>query len=283
MKYRCIDENRGSFALGLMCRVLGVSRSGYYAWKQRKPSQRRRDDRQLVRHIREIHAASRKSYGSPRVHRELRARGYACGRARVARIMRGARLRGVAARRRKPRLPVVDRSALPNRLQRNFTIGDVNRHWAADLTYVRTDEGWLFLAVVLDIGSRRVIGWAMRSRPDADLVIAALDMAVQQRAPKGYVIHHSDRGVHYTCARYRNLLRDANLEASFSGLGDCWDNAVVESFFHTLKTEEVHATRYRTREEAKRRLFEFIEVWYNRKRRHSALGYLSPAEYECRL
>ncbi len=266
-----------------MCRVLKVSRSGYYAWKQRKPSQRKRDDRQLIRQIREIHAASRKSYGSPRIYRELRARGYACARSRVARLMRSTRLRGIAARRRKPRLPVNDRSALPNRLQRNFRAGDINRHWAADLTYIRTDEGWLFLAVVMDIGSRKVVGWSMRSRPDADLVIAALDMAVQQRAPQGNVLHHSDRGVHYTCARYRRLLSEWKLQASYSGLGDCRDNAVVESFFHTLKTEEVRLTRYRTRAEARQRLFEFIEVWYNRKRRHSALGYLSPAEYEGRL
>lgn len=283
MKYRCIDENRGRFALGLMCRVLSVSRSGYYAWKGRKRSPRRQADAQLIRTIREIHAASRKSYGSPRIYRELKARGYSYGRARIARLMRSARLRGIAARRCKPRLPVIDRTPLPNRLQREFTTGAINQHWAADLTYIRTDEGWLFLAVVIDIGSRRVIGWSMRSRPDTELVMRALDMALQQRAPVSGLIHHSDRGIHYTNARYRKLLRESNLEASYSALGNCWDNAVVESFFHTLKVEEVRSSRYRTRAEARQRLFDFIEVWYNRKRRHSTLGYISPAEFECRL
>ena len=283
MKYRCIDENRGRFALGLMCGVLAVSRSGYYAWKGRKPSRRRKNDTQLIPVIREVHAASKKRYGSPRVYRELQGRGYRCGRGRVARLMRRCGLRGIAARRRKPRLPVIDRSALPNHLARDFRVGEVNQRWAADLTYVRTDEGWLFLAIVLDVGSRRVIGWGMGSRPDSDLTIKALDMAVTQRGTGSGLIHHSDRGIHYTSRRYRDFLESLQIKASYSGLGDCWDNAVVESFFHTLKTEEVHRTRYRTRAEAKQRLFEFIEIWYNRTRRHTALGCICPAEYERRL
>ena len=266
-----------------MCRVLNVSRSGYYAWKNRVPSLRRTEDVRLTRTIREIHSASHLRYGSPRVHRELRERGISCGRGRVARLMRDARLRGIAARRRKPRMPSVDRSPLPNRLQRDFSTGTANRVWTADMTYIRTDEGWLFLAIVLDVGSRRVVGWAMGSRPDTDLTLHALEMALTHRHPEPGLIHHSDRGVHYTNLRYRRFLDDHQISASYSGLGNCWDNAVAESFFHTLKCEEVHHARYRSRREARQRLFEFIEVWYNRKRRHSSLGHTSPADFECRL
>ncbi len=176
----------------------------------------------------------------------------------------------------------MDRRHLPNRVLRDFSTGKLNRVWAADLTYVRTAEGWLFLAVVLDVGSRRVVGWAMGGRADCDLVIRALDMAIVHRQPGPGLVHHSDRGVHYTSSRYRKLLEQHELLPSYSALGDCWDNAVVESFFHTLKTEEARRF-YASRQEARHRLFDFIEVWYNRQRRHSALGHLSPVEYENRL
>lgn len=281
MKYRCIDANRSGFALGLMCRVLGVSRSGYYAWKSRKPSERRTRDAKLIPIIRDVHLQSKKRYGSPRIYKELKERGITCGRGHVARLMRHARLYGKAARRRRPRMPAVDRGALPNRLQRDFRVGVLNHVWAADMTYIRTAEGWLFLAVVMDLGSRRIVGWAMGSRPDTDLTIKALDMALSQRTPAS--MHHSDRGIHYTNARYRRMLETHKIAASFSGLGNCWDNAVVESFFHTLKTEEVRGAQYSTRTQAKQSLFEFIEIWYNRKRRHTSLGHLSPTEYEHRL
>lgn len=283
MKYRCIDVHRGQFALGLMCRVLGVSRSGYYAWKSRSVSDRGRSDAALIREIRRIHEESRGRYGSPRIYLELQSRNRKCGRARVARLMRKAHLRGIAARRRKPHMPSVDRSALPNLLKRNFSTGLLNQAWAADMTYVRTMEGWLFLSVVIDIGSRRVIGWAMSARPDAELAMRALEMAIQTRPVGRQTLHHSDRGVHYTCARYRALLQSTGLKGSYSGLGNCWDNAVVESFFHTLKVEAVGGRPFKTRREAKQHLFEFIEVWYNRKRRHSSLGFISPAEFEHRL
>lgn len=266
-----------------MCRVLSVSRSGYYKWRSRVPSVRRNEDRHLIELIREVYAGSKRRYGSPRVHRELQRRNVKCGRSRVARLMRKAHLRGLAARRRKPRMPQVDRSMLPHLLRRDFSVGAVNRYWAADLTYVRTQEGWLYLAVVMDLGSRRIIGWAMSGRPDTDLVVRALEMAILQRPPVPGLVHHSDRGVHYTNARYRQLLADHGIAISYSGLGNCWDNAVLESFFHTLKGEEVRGANYRTRREGKRRLFEFIEIWYNRQRRHSTLGHLSPAEYEHRL
>ena len=265
-----------------MCAVLSVSRSGYYAWKSRSHSIRRRDDRRMISAIRAIHRESRGCYGSPRIYRELKQRGVRCGRGRIARLMRRSQLRGKASRRRKPRMPMVDRSNLPNHLQRDFETGRINQRWTADLTYIRTEEGWLFLAVVLDVGSRRVIGWAMGSRPDTDLTVKALDMAIVQRRPQPGVVHHCDRGIHYANARYCAMLTRHGLVASFSRLGNCWDNAVTESFFHTLKTEETRGTRYKTRREAKRRLFEFIEVWYNRKRRHSSLGYVSPEEFECR-
>lgn len=266
-----------------MCVVLRVSRSGYYAWKSRAPSIRHQDDAQIIPVIRQVYTASRGRYGSPRVYCELQQRGVKCGRARVARLMRQLRLRGCAARRRKPKMPQADRSSLTNYLQRDFTTGTIDRAWAADMTYIRTAEGWLFLAVVLDIGTRRVIGWAMSARPDTELVMRALDMAIAKRQTCRGVIHHSDRGIHYTNARYRALLEEHGLTSSYSGLGNCWDNAVVESFFHTLKTEEARGARYRSRKEAKKYLFEYIEIWYNRKRRHSALDHLTPTEFEHRL
>src|SRR3569833_918250 len=263
-----------------MCRVLGVSRSGYYKWKAHKPAQRRSADTVSLRAIRTVHEESKGRYGSPRVHGELRERGISCGRGRVARLMRQGHLRGMAARRRKPRMPSVDRTPLPNRLQRQFLPGELNRFWTADITYIRTAEGWLFLAVVLDVGSRRIVGWAMSRRPDTDLTISALEMAVLQRQPKPGLIHHCDRGVHYTNSRYRKYLADHGILESYSGLGNCWDNAVTKSIFHTLKTEEAHVAHYKSRKEARLRLFEFIEIWYNRKRRHTALGQLSPTEFE---
>ena len=278
MKYRCIDANRGDFALGLMCRVLSVSRSGYYAWRARGQSKRRRSDHEVLQKIREIHAASKTRYGSPRVYNELKGRGIACSRGRVARLMRNARLRGIAARRRVPRMPKVDRSPLPNHVHRDFRTGALNKVWASDISYVRTAEGWLFLAVVLDLGSRRVIGWAMRSRPDVDLVLNALDMAIASRRPPKGLVHHSDRGVHYTSHRFTRFLREQGIVASYSRLANCWDNAVVESFFHTLKTEQPR--QYSSRKEARTQLFEFIEVWYNRQRQHTSLGNVSPAEFE---
>ena len=224
---------------------------------------------------------SKKRYGSPRVYRELKNRGITCSRGHVARLMRRSRLYAKAARRQRPRMPAVDRSALPNHLNRDFRVGVLNQAWGADMTYIRTAEGWLFLAVVMDLGSRRIVGWAMGSRPDTDLTIKALDMAFSQRTPPA--LHHSDRGIHYTSARYRRMLATHGVEPSYSRVGNCWDNAVVESFFHTLKTEEVHGAHYATRTQAKQRLFEFIEVWYNRKRRHTSLGHISPTDYERRL
>ena len=281
MKYECIDTHRRAYPLGLMCGVLQVSRSGYYKWKQSRPSKRALEDLQLVEVIRAVHRVSDRSYGSPRIYRELRGLGVRCGRHRIARLMRAAQMR--PRRRRRPPAHPVDRTPLPHRLQRRFRVPALNQAWAADLTYIRTHEGWLFLAVVLDLASRRIVGWSMGAAPDASLTEAALVMALRQRRPPAGLLHHSDRGIHYTCARYRHALTMHGIEASFSRLANCWDNAVVESFFKSLKTERVQHRTYRSRHEARQDLFEYIEVWYNRKRRHSSLGYLSPAEFEQRL
>lgn len=279
-----MEGQRGAYPVPLMCRVLSVSRSGYYAWRRRRPSRRAERRRQLIAQIRSVYEASQRTYGSPRIHAELRSRGLLHGRRHIASLMRREGLRARAGRRHKPQAGApVRAAAIPNVLSRNFQVREINRVWAADLTYIPTAEGWLFLAVLLDLASRRVVGWSMSGRPDPTLTIAALEMAVAQRRPPAGLLHHSDRGVHYGCTSYLERLSHHGLRASLSRLGNCWDNAVVESFFHSLKVERLHGTRYRNRREAKQDLFEYIEVWYNRQRRHSTLGYLSPAEYEQRL
>lgn len=279
-----MDRERGLYPVPLMCRVLGVSRSGYYAWRSRRPSPRLGRRAELLTEIRKVYQRSRRTYGSPRIHAELRSCGRCHSRRHIAQLMRGAGLRARAGRRRRPKsVAPVRVTQIRNVLGRGFRVHDLNRVWAADLTYVPTAQGWLYLAVLLDLGSRRVVGWAMSGRPDPGLTIAALEMAVAQRRPPRGLLHHSDRGIHYSCAAYLERLREHGLEPSLSRLGDCWDNAVAESFFHTLKVERIQTTRYRTRDEAKRDLFDYIEVWYNRQRRHSTLGYLSPADFEDRL
>lgn len=281
MKYACIQRHRREFPLGLMCRVLAVARSGYYAWARRAPSRRTYIDQQLSTAIRAVHAASRRTYGSPRVQAELVAQGWRCGRHRVARLMRTAGLTG--HRRRRWRVTTDSRHGHPvatNTLARQFAVARLDQVWAADLTYVPTDEGWLYLAVVLDLASRRVVGWAMAARLTHPLALAALEMALRHRRPAGGLLHHSDRGSQYASADYQARLAQHGLQVSMSRPGDVWDNAMAESFFATLKTELVHQRHFRTRHEARAELFEYIEIWYNRRRRHSALGYLSPAVYE---
>ena len=281
MRYRAIQSHTRRFPMTLMCRTLAVSSSGYYAWAARPESRRSAENRRLVSEIRVIHAESRATYGSPRVHATLTARGQRVGANRVARLMRVSHLRAKTVKRWRA---TTDSShTLPvaaNTLNRQFTIERPNRVWAGDITYIRTAEGWLYLAVVLDLYSRRVIAWGMGSRLTQDLVTAALTMAVEHRRPAGGVLHHTDRGSQYAATTYRELLASHGLTASMSRRGNCWDNAVVESFFHTLKTELVHHRRYRTREDATQDIFEWIEVFYNRVRRHSTLGYRSPAEFE---
>jgi putative transposase len=287
---RCafIRAHRGEHPIRRLCQVLGVSRAGYYAWhtrQQQAPRPRAVADAVLARRIAQVHTASRARYGSPRIHAELRATGVACSRKRVARLMREHQLAG--KRRRRFRVSTTDarhaEPVAPNHLARQFavaTIGGPDRVWAADYTGIPTRHGLLYLAVVLDLYSRRVVGWAMRHTQDHGLVLDALAMALGQRQPRPGLVHHSDRGRQYASTAYQTQLTAGGLQASMSRVGDCWDNAVVESFFATLKTELVAGTDWRTRDEARQALFEYLEVWYNRRRRHSTLGYLSPAEFE---
>jgi len=264
--------------------VLEVSPSSYYAWRKRAVSTRQQADQALVERIRCAHHESRGTYGSPRVHRWLRQRGVVCGRHRVARLMR---LSGIAARRASRRRPTTTRRRAgapiwPNRLRQDFQAEWPNQKWVADITYIDTREGWLYLAALLDLCSRRVVGWSMGEDLSASLVEDALVMAVGRRDVGEGLLHHSDQGCQYTSQTYQGRLAELKAQVSMSGVGNCYDNAVMESFFSTLKTE-CATYRFTCREEARRQIFEFIEIWYNRQRMHSSLDYLSPAEYESRL
>jgi putative transposase len=265
--------------------VLGASRSGYYAWRDRPPSPAavRRD--RLVEQIREAHRESRSTYGSPRVHRELKALGVACCENTVAKLMRLHDIRSKARRRFVARTTDSrhDRPVAENVLAREFYPDRPDTAWAADITYIPTAEGWLYLAAVIDLCSRKVVGWATADHLRAELPVEALRMALTHRRPTGELLHHSDRGVQYASDAYQSLLAEHGIEPSMSRKGNCWDNAVVESFFSTLKRELVHHENYVSHAEARRSLFEYIEVFYNRKRRHSTLGYRSPTEFEARL
>ena len=281
MRYRFIQAHRNEFRVWLMCRVLGVSRGGFYLWLKRPESQRSVENGRLVEAIRAIHRESRGVYGSPRVHARLRAQSGRYGRNRIARLMREMQIQG--KRRRKFRVTTDSDHTLPisgNILDRKFTIGMPNKAWVADITYIATKEGWLYLAGVMDLYSRRIVGWAMGSRISRHLVERALWMAICNRGPKPGLLHHSDRGCQYASHDYRKLLERRGIVCSMSRKGNCWDNAVMESFFGTLKTELVYHRKYETREEARSDIFDYIEVFYNRKRLHSALGYRSPADFE---
>lgn len=288
MKYAAIQAYRTHFPVALMCRALDVSRSGFYAAQQRAASARAKRDEELRTQVRVIHQASRGTYGSPRIHAELQVQGERCGRKRVARLMRQEGLRVKVVRRFRPTTtnsrhphPVAE-----NVLARRFSVAEIsaaNRVWAGDITYVPTREGWLYLAVILDLASRRVVGWSMQATLEASLAIAALQMALQARCPGGGLIHHSDRGVQYAACDYQVLLARHQLVSSMSRRANCYDNAVVESFFATLEWELIERSDWATREAARASIFEYIECWYNRKRRHSSLGYLSPVEYEKKL
>ncbi len=285
MKYACIARHRAQYAGRLMCRVLALSAAGFYAAQRRTPSARTRADQRLRVAIRAAHATSRRTYGSPRVHAELRAQGVRCGKKRVARLMRTDGLRAKPRRRGRPATTDSRHAypAAPNVLARQFSVTAIarpDRVWAGDLTYLPTREGWLYLAVVLDLASRRVIGWAMRPTLARELALSALQMALEHRRPSRGVLHHSDRGSQYACGDYQALLTQHGLRCSMSKRGDCFDNAVAESFFATLETELIAAADWHTRAEARTAVFEYIELWYNRQRRHSSLGYVSPAEYE---
>ena len=281
MRYLCIDRCRNQYPIRMMCRVLKVSKSGYYAWRTRPESARAKTDRELTRVIRRLHGESNGVYGSPKIREELKDEGYHYGRHKVARLMRIAGLRGCPKRRfrvttkRDPSHPVAN-----NLLAQDFATDAPNQRWVADITYLATNQGWLYLAVVMDLYSRRIVGWSMNRWINRHLVIDALRMALDARQPAGALIHHSDRGAQYTSDDFRDELDKHGIQCSMSGRGNCYDNAVVESFFGLLKRERVNRVRYRTRDEAKADVFDYIEVFYNRKRRHGYLGNISPAAFE---
>jgi transposase InsO family protein len=282
MKYAFIDQQRVHFPVSRLCQVLEVSVSGYYAWRKRPLSQREMANQELVRRIETIYTASEQSYGSPRVYAELRAQGCRCNRKRVERLMRGHGIRAKRTKRPHPprRRPCQKAPLAPNRLAQDFTASQPNQKWLTDITYIPTAQGWLYLAAVMDLFSRRIVGWAMAAHCTEALVKQALQMALHQRRPPAGLLHHSDQGVQYTSTAYQALLAQHGLLVSLSHVGRCYDNAPMESFFATLKAERVYHRRYCTRVEAKTDLFAYIEGFYNRQRRHSALGYLSPVQYE---
>ncbi len=281
MRYRFIRDHRGQFRVSVMCRVLEVSTSGYYDWEGRSPSERDRSNAELLEAIKGIHAASRRVYGVRRVHWSLVCDGRTCGRNRVARLMRDA---GISARRKRRHVRTTDSRhgfrVAPNLLDRNFRVEAPNAVWVSDITYVPTDEGWLYLATVVDLYSRRIVGYSMDSGITRKLTIDALEMAIHQRKPDRGLMHHSDRGSQYASNDYQEMLKAHGMVCSMSRKGDCWDNAVAESFYSTLKCELIHQGHFATREEARREIFEYIEVFYNRKRIHSSLGYNTPAGHE---
>lgn len=283
-KHAVITAHREAHAVRLMCHALEVSESGYYAAQDRPVSGRHVGDAQLRVAIRAVHDRSHRRYGAPRVHRELRAHGTRVAKKRVARLMREE---GLVARPKRRFVRTTDarhpEPFAPNLLARRFGVdapARVDRIWVSDITYVPTRAGWLYLAVVLDLASRRVVGWAMRASLHETLTLDALAMAVAQRHPAPGLLHHSDRGIHYASGAYRALLAAHAMIRSMSRPGDCWDNAVAESFFATLEHELLAGSDFPSHAGARAALFEFIEVWYNRQRRHSSLQYLSPAEYE---
>jgi len=280
-RFRFIDAEKARFPVSLLCKIVGVSKSGYYAWKSRAPSKRSREDAVLTEKIREVYQRSRETYGYPRVHAELRALGVRCGRRRVARLMRRAGLRG-CMRARKKRTTRCDPRAVPapDLVKRDFHATAPDRLWTADITYLKTDEGFLYLAFVLDVYSRRIVGWSMATHLRTELVVDALEMAVWRRKPAAGLVHHSDRGVQYTALSFGKRLEEAGIVPSMGRAGSALDNAVSESFVSTLKCELVHRRRFPTREAARSAVFEYLEVFYNRRRLHSSLGYLSPESYE---
>jgi len=264
----------------MMCTLLRVSRSGYYAWRGRPESTTKRRNRQLTDKIRSLHTASGGVYGSPKIHQQLVAGGESCGRHKVARLMRQAGLRGCPKKRyRSHSSPAVAVKAA-NLLQQDFSAEQANARWVSDITFIPTRQGWLYLATVMDLYSRRIIGWSMSRRIDRHLALKALNMALGQRRPAADLIHHSDRGAQYLSDDYQALLKKHGIRCSLSGAGNCYDNAAAESFFGLLKRERVNRVSYRTREEAKSDVFDYIERFYNRQRSHSYLGYNSPVEFE---
>jgi len=284
MKYAFIDEHRSGFRVKKMCHVLNISRSRYYAWRRRSKGLRQQENERLLERIKEAYKMGRRTYGSPRITKELRENGILCGKNRIARLMR---IHGIYAKtKRRFKVTTHSNHNLPvaeNLVNRQFEADKPNKIWLSDITYIRTQEGWLYLSAILDLYNRQVIGWSMNERLTQDLVLQALHQAMGRRKPGSGVVFHSDRGSQYAGYAFRSVLEQHHFSQSMSATGNCYDNAVMESFFHTLKTEVVYFERYRTRAEARQSIFEYIEVFYNRIRRHSSLGYLSPLEFENRM
>jgi putative transposase len=281
MKFQFIADHQEEYAVKLMCRVFDVSECGYYAWRKRPKSGRKLENEELTKRIEQIYQSNRQVYGSPRIHAELQAQGVGCTRKRIARLMRE---QGISAVIKQRRVRTTDsRHSNPvaeNLLDRNFTATEPNQKWVGDITGIPTARGWLYLAVILDLYSRLVVGWSMSAHRDETLVECALEMALLHRYPQAGLLHHTDRGSQYTSCHYREELAQAGITVSMSRKANCWDNAPMESFFGTLKTEWVDRHSYRTHAEARLSIFEYIETFYNRKRLHSTLGYLSPVAYE---
>jgi len=277
-----VSDYQAAYPVRSMSRVLEVSPSGFYAWLKRPPSKREQEDEMLTQEIKKIHKRSKGTYGAPRIHAELAEKGLHVGRKRVARLMRAANVRGVS-RRKAPRTTQRRLGArpAPDLVKRNFTASRPNELWVADITYIRTWAGFLYLAVVVDVWSRRVVGWAMATHLRTELVMDALHMAILQRHPQD-VIHHSDQGGQYTSIAFGHRCREAGIRPSMGSVGDCFDNAMCESFFATLECELLDRTSFHTPAEARQEVFQFIEGWYNPHRRHSSIDYLSPNRYEAR-
>ena len=281
MKYHFIEAHRSSLRVMKMCQAFKVSKSGYYDWRDRPESKRSRNNRILLSHIRVAFKKSRRNYGSPRVTDELNDTGIPCGMNRVEKLMRDNNIKAKRSKKfkattnSKHNYPVAD-----NLLNRQFEVDCPNSVWVSDITYIWTTEGWLYLAGVIDLHSRMVIGWSMSKRMTEQLTLDALTHAIQRRKPTDRLLHHSDRGSQYASKNYQKLLKDNHITVSMSRKGNCWDNAVMESFFATLKTELIYHEKFITRKDAKLKIFEYIELFYNRNRRHSSLGYKSPAQFE---
>ena len=276
-----IEQHSNRFPVGTMCRLLQVSRSGFYAWRHREPSQRSVENRTLRDEIRRIHLETKEAYGAVKTWHELRARGIACGKHRVARLRRQAKIEA----RRKRRFRVIvehhhTAPAAPNLVQRQFQVPAADRVWVGDMTFIRTRAGFLHLAVLLDLYSRRVVGWAMGERPNLPLAMNALDMALLARLPQKGLVHHTDQGALYSAYAYRDRLSASGMQPSMSAKGNAYDNAVAESFFSNLKNELVHHCDFVTRDQARAAIFDYIEIFYNRQRRHQTLGYVSPMQFE---
>ena len=283
MRYQWIQNHRGSYPLAVLCQTLQVSTSGFYGWSSKEPSKRQQQREKIAQAAARSHFESNRIYGYRKVWEDLQEQKMSCCPETVRRVLRDA---GLRSRTKRKFVVTTDSNhtqpVAENLLARDFTATAPNQKWLTDITYIATQEGWMYLAAVLDVFSRKIVGWSTSERIDTELVKSALQMATQQRTPEPGLLHHSDRGVQYASDAYQQALEDLKIVCSMSRKGDCWDNAMMESFFGSLKTEWVYDKEYQTREEAKQDLFKYIEMFYNRQRRHASLGYVSPAEFERR-